>query len=31
MISQKAKKKIEEIKALKESNQEKIYTKFRTF
>ena len=31
MISQKAKKKIEEIKALKELNQEKIYTKFRTF
>lgn len=31
MISQKTKKKIEEIKALKESNQEKIYTKFKTF
>ena len=31
MISQKAKKKIKEIKALKELNQEKIYTKFRTF
>ena len=31
MISQKTKKKNEEIKALKESNQEKIYTKFKTF